>query len=343
MTLAPAFGQALPSLAQVPDSYSHEFQAELVYEVCSALVREGLGTPEHWEKCHGDVLVFAQNAIMSAIGEDRWNLLNRNVNYHLTVSDVAERDFPNTALHRGQLVVTINCSGAGYLKIGPALAALEAEAEGLGAAFYWTLTYGLYRVMRIYNHDEALQYEEGMRECAEQDDDESRTQYEFPEVEKALPECVRKTLTKGALWTKRHDRRLLRRCLKGQYGSWIERVRRIDCIARVRTLRSIEFLDSGYYDSDPLPSLLVTFRANDAIEACFDEDSQSMMEGSAEPALAAVFSPCKPDEVRNAIRTVRRFLAVNEELFRLVEDLREWEKSDGSEYLDRREPSLQAA
>ena len=81
----------------------------------------------------------------------------------------------------------------GFLKIGPAVAALEEEAEGLGAAFYWTLTYALYRVMRIYNHDDALQYDERMHEYAE-DDEENREQYEFPEVEKALPECIQKTL-----------------------------------------------------------------------------------------------------------------------------------------------------
>ncbi len=64
---------------------------------------------------------------------------------------------------------------------------MEAEAEGLGAAFYWTLTHALYKVMRIYNHDDALMYEEQLRECAAQDDEENKGQYEFPEVEKALP------------------------------------------------------------------------------------------------------------------------------------------------------------
>ena len=37
-TLAPAFGQALPSLADVRAEYSHEVNAELVYELCAALV-----------------------------------------------------------------------------------------------------------------------------------------------------------------------------------------------------------------------------------------------------------------------------------------------------------------
>jgi hypothetical protein len=97
---------------------------------------------------------------MRAIGEDRWNLLQRNVEYHLEISDVADREGFGEVMGDGQLAITVVCGGSGYFKIGPAIEALEAEAPGLGAAFYWTLTYALYRLMRVYNHDDALQYEE---------------------------------------------------------------------------------------------------------------------------------------------------------------------------------------
>jgi hypothetical protein len=193
-TLAPAFTQALPELGAVPTAYSHEFRAELLYDLCAALVREGLGGPPTWRKCEESAVVFAQRAIIESIGEERFDLLQRNVEYHLSVSDVAERDGEEELLGEARLAVTIECSGCGFLKMGPAIAALEAESPGLGASFYWTLTYALYRVMRIYNHDDALQYEERMHEYAE-DDGENREQYEFPEVEKALPECIQKTLT----------------------------------------------------------------------------------------------------------------------------------------------------
>ena len=194
-TLAPVFTQALPVLGTVPTTYNHEFRVELLYELCAALVREGLGGPETWWKCEESAQVFTQRAIMESIGEECRSLLQRNVEYHLSVSDVAERDGEDKLLGNGRLAVTIECGRSGFLKIGPAIAALEAEAPGLGAAFYWTLTYALYRVMRIYNHDDALEYEERMHEYAEEDE-ENREQYEFPEVEKALPECIQRTLTR---------------------------------------------------------------------------------------------------------------------------------------------------
>ena len=342
-TLAPVFTQALPVLGTVPTAYSHEFRAELLYDLCAALVREGLGGPETWRKCEESAVVFAQRAIMESIGEDRWNLLQRNVEYHLSVSDVAERDGEDKLLGNGRLAVTIECSGCGFLKIGPAIAALEAESTGLGAAFYWTLTYALYRVMRIYNHDDALQYEGRMHEYAE-DDQENREQYEFPEVEKALPECIQKTLTSEdhrAFTLK--ARQLLLKHIRGKYHSWIERVRTIERLSRVRLPTDVHFREDGGYDTIPLPSLLVAFKEHDAVVACFDEESQYMLEGSAEPTLGAVFSPQKPEEVRRTLRAVGRFIALNHELFQLVEALAEWEKRHADTDLDRGESSLRAA
>jgi hypothetical protein len=343
-TLAPAFPQALPSLVGLPTEYSHEFRAEMVYDLCAALVREGLATCESWKTCGENALVFAKHAIMSAIGEDRWNLLQRNVEYHLEVSDVAEREGFDEAMEPGQLAVTVVCNGSGYVKIGPAIEALEAEEPGLGAAFYWTLTYALYRVMRVYNHDDALQYEERVREYADQDDEEHRGQYEFPEVEKALPECIRLSLNKD-----NHDRwnldarRLLRRHSHGRYRSWIERLRKLQQLSRIRVRTSYSFIEEGNYDSPPLPSLLVAFKEQDAITACFDEEGQYMLEGTSEPAVGVAFRPHIAEEVRQAVRIVERFVLFNHELYEFIETLQEWEKRHADPCLDRGEPSLRAA
>lgn len=314
-------------LDSVRTAYSHELRAELLYDLCAALVRAGLAGPDTWRRCGESSVVFAQRAIMESIGEECWNLLQRNVEYHLSVSDVAEREGVDEPLETGRLAVTIECSSAGFLKIGPAIAALEEEAEGLGAAFYWTLTYSLYRVMRIYNHDDALQYDERMHEYAEEDE-ENREQYEFPEVEKALPECIQKSLKHDNHRAfVRESRRLLAAHRLGKYRSWIERLRRIERLSRTRPATDSRFREDGGYDSIPLPSLIVAFKEHDAVIACFDEESQYMLEGSCEPAFGMVFSPHKPDEVRRAVRAVRGFVAFNVELFQMIEELVVWEKS----------------
>jgi hypothetical protein len=277
------------------------------------------------------------------IGDERDKLLTRNVEYHLLVTDALERYGEDAQLGSGRLAVLIECGGSGYLKIGPAIEAMEAEAEGLGAAFYWTLTHSLYKVMRLYNHDDALMYEEQMHEYAAEDDDENQGQYEFPEVEKALPECIGKTLKRDYREGKVHDRALLRRHRKGQFKDWIGRLRRIEQLARLPLKQSREYLEEGHYDQPPLPCLLVCFKEHDAIVACFDEESQSMLECSSEPALCAIFSPANSAEVRNAMRLVERFVRINAELFALVEEIHARENRNADPSLDRSEPLLRAA
>jgi hypothetical protein len=338
-TLAPEFLQSLPSVEGQRTEYSLEVHGELLYELCAALVRSGLGTSQTWRQSGENSLTFAQHAIMSGIGADRGDLLQRNVEYHLDVSDVL--DAYGDGLLPGQLAATISCSGCGYLKIGPAIEALEKESEGLGAAFYWALTRALYRVMRLYDHKDAFMYEERLIEYIESDNEENREQYEFPEVEKALPECIRKTLKNEDAGWQLAGRKLLRRHRNGRFRSWIDRLRRIQRLSRLR-LSLQQFRDEGSYDGPPLPCVIVAFQDRDAIMACFDEESQHMLEGSSEPTLCVVFTPQNTAEFAGAMQAVARFVSISHELFQLVEELQAWERDDAGRNRHRRDTSLRA-
>ena len=250
-TLAPAFAQALPSLDGQPRTYSHEVNGEMLFELCSVLVRMELGTPQMWSECGEDPLAFAQRSIVNRIGKEAVELLERNIEYHLEVTDVVGAD--SAGLSTGQLAITINCSGCGFLKIGPALRALESEEEGLGAGFYWTLIRSLYRVMRIYDHSDAQAYEENLIEYAQEDDPANRDQYEFPEVEKALPECIRRNLKHESEHWRLDYRRLLWRHRKGRYRNWIRHVEAIAKLGRVRAKTFGPEDYDGYYDGPHCP------------------------------------------------------------------------------------------
>lgn len=340
ITLAPAFGQALPTLEHVPTHYNHEVNGELLYTLCAELVRRGLGTPETWRKCGQNAVAFAQCSIMAAIGEECGDLLRRNVEYSLEVSDVFSDGYSygsNARVGERKLCLSIACQGAGYLRIGPALDALEREAAGLGAAFYWTLVRSLYRVMRIYDHEDAMMYEENLHAYADEDD--SGEQYEFPEVKRALPPYMSATLDRGMSLA---YRKLLSAHAQGLHGSWIWRLRTMEQLSRLRVRGSRHLLE-GNYDGPPLPSLILAFRDHDAIVACFDEESQHMLESSAEPTLCVDFSPDNPDEVGQAVRAVERFIAFNTELYRLAEDLAAWEEDRERWDRNRGKPPLRVA
>jgi hypothetical protein len=253
----------------------------------------------------------------------RGELLRRNVEYNLEISDVFSDGYSygsDARVGGGKLCLSITCHGAGYLQIRLAPEALEFEAAGLGAAFYWTLVRSLYRVMRIYDHEDAMMYEENLHAYADEDD--SGEPYGFPEVKEALPPYIAATLDRG----KRPGyRKLLCAHAQGPHGSWIGRLLTMERLSRLR-VRSSRHLLEGNYDGPPLPSLILAFRDHDAIVACFDEESQHMLESTAEPTLCVDFSPHKPDEVDQAARAVERFVAFNTELYRLAEDLVAWEE-----------------
>ena len=340
-TLAPAFAQALPCLDGQPRTYSHDVNGEMLYELCAALVLMGLGNPELWAECGEDPLVFAQRSIVNRIGAETVELLERNVEYHLEVTDVVGED--STGLSTGQLAITIHCSGCGYLKIGPALRALEAEEEGLGAAFYWTLIRSLYRVMRIYDHSDAQAYEENLIEYAQEDDPPNRDQYEFPEVEKALPECIRESLKPEFRRSSLDYRRMLSHHSTGRYRNWIRHIEAIAKLSRVstRSLRADDF--DGCYDGPPVPALLIVFEEHDAVAACFDEESQHMLEGSSEPTFCTVFTLEDAEQCSRAMRAVERFVRVNRNVCELIEAIQSWENGHEGRGFDRRDASLRAA
>jgi hypothetical protein len=342
--LAPAHPLALPSLENIRQHYSHEVNGELLYKFCAALTAKGLASPDTWHKCGESCVAFAQYSIMNAIGAERGDLLRRNVEWRFEISDTLSDGYftgdSDPPAGEGKLCVSAACSGAGYFRIGAALDALEEEATGLGAAFYWSLVRSLYRVMRIYDHVDALMYEEQLREYVESDDTANPDEYEFPEVRKALPPYIEQTLDKK--WTGANQR-LLSRHKNGCYGSWIRRLRMLNRLARAAVSTDQEVLRDNY-DGPPLPSLILAFRDHDAVVACFDEESQHMLEASSEPTFCVIFSPDSPAEFERAGRAVSRFVAYNVELFALVEEIATWEAtSHGSENRNRGDTSLRVA
>jgi hypothetical protein len=137
---------------------------------------------------------------------------------------------------------------------------------------------------------------------------------------------------------------LLRRHRNGRCRNWIRRVEAIAELARVRTSFFAPEDFDGYYDGPPLPALLIVFEAHDAVAACFDEESQHMLEGSAEPAFCEVFTLDNAEQCSAAMRAAERFVLVNRELCELIEEIQAWEKKrNESRDRDRRDASIRAA
>ena len=330
-------GEALPSLRRIPASYSLETNGERLYRLCAALVERNLAEAELWHRSGRVAVVFARNAIQKLIEEFCGGALENEIEYGCEVrDDVGTGYFRNGALDDGKLMATFDVQTCGYLKIGAALAALEEEERFLGAAFYFLLRRSLYRWMRIYDHTDAEFYNEQLHEWMEQDDPANRDAYEFPPVEEAIPAPVRMAED----WTCAGARKLLRGHLDGPHSPWI---RQILSLHRLSRLKGCVARFEGDFDDAPVPSLLLVFRENDAIQACFDHESDRYNETTNEPSCAVSFRPEVREEFDAALRTMAIFLRINLELAKLIALIDSREDKRASECEHRAEPSLCAA
>ena len=100
----------------------------------------------------------------------------------------------------------------------------------------------------------------------------------------------------------------------------------------------------GEYDDPPVPSLLLVFRENDAIQACFDHESERYNETTNEPTCAVCFRPEVGEEFDTATRTMTIFLRINMELAGLITLLNGTEEEiHAGQREHRTEPSFRAA
>jgi hypothetical protein len=330
-------GETLPSLCRIPASYRLETNGERLYRLCLALVERNLADAKLWQRTGKVAVVFARSSLQKLIEEFSGGALKDKIDYCFEVrDDLGTGYWRGGALDEGKLMAMFELQGCGYLKIGAALEALEEQERFLGAAFYYLLRRSLYRWIRIYDHTDAEAYNEQLHEWMEQDEPESQDAYEFPKVDEAIPEPVRaaKELTYPTA------RELLKRHLHGPHSVWIQKLLTLHRLSRLKG-QAMRF--EGEYDDPPVPSLLLVFRENDAIQACFDHESERYNETTNEPSCAVCFRPEVGEEFDAALRTMAIFLRVNMELAELITLLNNSEETNASQREHRTEPSLRAA
>jgi hypothetical protein len=305
-------------LAGVPPSYEYYDGDARLFAFLRRLAELGIaGTaPSEIDKLRTSPLAYAEASLASWVNARGGDIIDGNINYSLAIQAENEGMLANTTI-KDSLLITVEAEQCGYMVAGAALDVLEAKAKGLGRAFYRVLDTSLAKWMRIYNLSDARYYVDGMKQMAEGDDDAEN--YEFPDVEAAIPEFLRDAASPGPV----HDDNLslLRKHQKdSMIGGWISRLFEIHRLAQLPAAGDVRELLGAYYDQACMPSLLIVFDKQDAIEGCFDEEAQQWPEGSSEPCFAAAFVPTDDNQTAAAFECLATFLQINRELCQLIKD-----------------------
>jgi hypothetical protein len=326
-----------PNMGGVRAKYVHEVNGKRLYTLCRALVDLGLGDERLWQEVGeapvGFVQTIAHGLIDKICGDSHKDTLSISCEIRDNLGSGQWRGAPIDGRH---LAVLFQAEQYGYVAIGSAIRALEEQARFLGASFYLLLCHSLYRWTRIYTHHDAEIYDETLHEWADSDDPQNRDSYEFPKLDETIPECVQ-VLEKSEGKSINEMRALLRRHRDGPYRAWIEKLLAIHRFSRSNR-RLMQF--EGEYDYPSLPLLLVVFRENDAVHACFDQESDSFNQGDNEPACAVCFLPEDKEDCDNALRTAATFLKLTRELAELIKLLNNHEEEDARQRKHRAQPAL---
>ena len=236
-------------------------------------------TLERWIKAHGDSATRRRFLLVATVGD--------------TPCEWTDRD--ETRPNQLFLIVEPSEASCGCVTFGPTLELLEKVHPQLPATFFNLFVGALNRWIRIYDHRDAEERAEMLREWAAQEADAD--QYEMPDVQASIPPSMRQTaLDENEL---AHLKDKINDSLATKLVEAALALDRVSAQAERPELSE----DIGQQLSDcnpPLPCLLALFAEGDSVAAAFDEEAQGMLEVTPEPNLIIPFDPTDTKSVREA-------------------------------------------
>jgi len=300
LSLAPGgSGWSMPQFDGTEGSHKVWRGDRVVATMGSALLRAGLAGTESWAIAEGDPFRFVQLAIQAFVNQHGGTSICDTFPVHLTLTgSLNEYSSADREIDAANLYLTIDPGEAGCVVLGPTLRILEEAHPRLPSTFFHLLCGSLNRWVRVYDYRDALEHIERLREWYSADPDCENV--ETPDVEGSIPaSMLRKPLSTSTLI------RILP-TLPSDVRKWMERVIELDAFSRTADRPHLtEAAEEELCDNNPpLPCLLVVFSRRDNIEACFDTESESMMEVPPEPNLIIPFSALDQAQVSAAFASL---------------------------------------
>lgn len=303
----------MPDVCDVAKTYVACPGARAAAGLAMALLLAGVASSRGFR---GDAQEFVRDSIRDFVERNGGPLIRKTFRLHLllttTLDEFAAR---NEGANPTRFYFTLEPSEAGYFVAAPTLAILERAHPRLPSTFLHLLTGALNRWIRVYDHRDAGERIEMLREWYSADPESESI--ELPDVEGSVPPSLRERPLRSAE---------LRRLLPSftlEVQDWMQRVVEIEATSRrARRPPMTNEIELELGDRNPpLPSLLTVFRPGDGIEACFDDESQGMMEVSPEPNLIIPLDATNPVDVRRAFKTLQVICATLAKTAELLENL----------------------
>ena len=292
-------GWTMPRLDGIATAHKAWRGDRVAATIGGALLRAGLANAETWASAERDPFRFIHFSLQQFVEQRGGASIRNTFPVSLTMTGTLnEYSSEDREIDAANLYLTIDPTEAGYLVVGPTLRLLEAAHPRLPATFFHLLCGAVNRWVRVYDYRDALEHVERLRVWYSSDPDCEGV--EVPDVEATIPASMRrKPFSSSGL------KRILP-TLSGDIRTWMDRVVDVDTSSRAHDRPQLsEAAQEDLSDCNgPLPCLLVVFSRRDNIEACFDVESESMMEVPPEPNLIIPFSALDQAQVTTAFEAL---------------------------------------
>lgn len=292
---------AIPRLDGVP--LEHRFSAGELASItlAQALLELDIAIAEDWVAASHDPRAFVLKTLDCWIAAHGGDVIKSRFDLYVTLTDCLDgysegnEDNPDGS----RLYMTIDADKAGYVVLRPTLDLLDEVHPRASATFFGLFAGALNNWVRVYDYRDAQDRVTTLRDWIEGEEDQD--QYEIPDVEGCIPPCMsrrplgRRGLRKVACRAKRKE---VRAILSGV-------LELSEISAKAKRPELTDEMREELCDTNPaLPSLLAVFAQNDAIEGCFDEEAQNMIEVTPEPGAIIPLNAHDRESVRLAFRTL---------------------------------------
>lgn len=278
---------AIPRLDGIVVAHQLSQGDETAARIAKTLVEADVADPDHWAKTDRNPLRFLKTSVDAWLEKQGIEEIRNEFFVDLTITTSLDRYFtPNDSGGGDASHVFLNLEpdSAGYVVLGPALRLLEAAHPRLPATFVHFFFGALNCWVRVYDYRDALARVESLREYYASDPEAA--EFQLPEVERCMPASIKQAPLSSAVL-----RRTVPRIQDPLARELMELVVSLDAVSKRSHRPEIDdatrelLVDCG----EPLPALLAVFERHDAIEGCFDEECQGMLELTPEPNLIVPF------------------------------------------------------
>ena len=307
---------SIPVLQGVPTEYQFFGGLNAAARLAKTLVASGIAQADAWCRVGRDPFRFIEQTLRDRIEAHGGQEIGTDL--FLGVGLVSDLDPCGSGVgeHEGsEMYLVVEPESAGYVVLAPTLRLLEAVHPRLPVTFFNLFTHALNRWVRVYDCRDAADRVQQLREWYE-GDPEGET-VELPDVDGATPSCLRR---KWNPLKERFVEQLLGTVRNRRVRALLAGVLELSAASRQGKRPEItESVRERLLDSNPpVPALVAVFEKHDAIEGCFDEEAQGMLECAPEPNLIVPFLSGDIESVRAAFQTLEVACSVFREGVRLI-------------------------